>query len=69
MAQTEVGEVAESAEQGPGGSSTMPQKSNPITSELILRGGAHQRCLIIGACTRHRFKSMSGRPMAGKWNG
>jgi 3-carboxy-cis,cis-muconate cycloisomerase len=36
MAQTEVGEVGESAEAGRGGSSTMPQKSNPITSELIV---------------------------------
>ena len=36
MAQTEVGEVGESGEEGRGGSSTMPQKSNPITSELIL---------------------------------
>jgi len=36
MAQTEVGEVAESGEVGRGGSSTMPQKSNPITSELII---------------------------------
>ena len=36
MAQTEVGELGESAEQGRGGSSTMPQKSNPITSELIV---------------------------------
>ena len=36
MAQSEVGEVGESAEQGRGGSSTMPQKSNPITSELII---------------------------------
>jgi 3-carboxy-cis,cis-muconate cycloisomerase len=36
MAQTEVGEVCESGEEGRGGSSTMPQKSNPITSELIV---------------------------------
>jgi 3-carboxy-cis,cis-muconate cycloisomerase len=36
LAQTEVGEVTESAEEGRGGSSTMPQKSNPITSELIV---------------------------------
>ncbi len=36
LAQTEIGEVGESAEQGRGGSSTMPQKSNPITSELII---------------------------------
>jgi 3-carboxy-cis,cis-muconate cycloisomerase len=36
LAQTEVGEAAESGEQRRGGSSTMPQKSNPITSELML---------------------------------
>jgi 3-carboxy-cis,cis-muconate cycloisomerase len=36
LAQTEVGEAGESAEAGRGGSSTMPQKSNPITSEIIL---------------------------------
>jgi len=36
MAQTEVGEVSESSEAGRGGSSTMPQKSNPITSELVV---------------------------------
>jgi 3-carboxy-cis,cis-muconate cycloisomerase len=36
LAQTEVGELSESAEEGRGGSSTMPQKSNPVTSELIL---------------------------------
>jgi len=36
LAQTEVGEVSESSEEDRGGSSTMPQKSNPITSELIV---------------------------------
>jgi 3-carboxy-cis,cis-muconate cycloisomerase len=36
MAQTEVGEIGEAGEAGRGGSSTMPQKANPITSELIL---------------------------------
>ena len=36
LAQTELGEAGESAEAGRGGSSTMPQKSNPITSELIV---------------------------------
>jgi len=36
MAQSEVGEVRESADPSRGGSSTMPQKSNPITSELII---------------------------------
>jgi 3-carboxy-cis,cis-muconate cycloisomerase len=36
MAQTEVGEARESGEAGRGGSSTMPQKSNPIASELMI---------------------------------
>ena len=36
LAQTEVGEVGESGEAGRGGSSTMPQKRNPISSELIV---------------------------------
>ncbi|MGB0384272.1 MAG: 3-carboxy-cis,cis-muconate cycloisomerase [Ardenticatenaceae bacterium] len=36
MAQTEVGEVRESSDRSRGGSSTMPQKSNPIVSELII---------------------------------
>src|SRR4030095_15094731 len=36
LAQTEVGEVSESAEEGRGGERTSPKKSNPITSELIL---------------------------------
>lgn len=36
LAQTEVGEVQESADPARGGSSTMPQKSNPVVSELII---------------------------------
>jgi len=36
MASTEVGELAEPFVQGRGASSTMPQKRNPISSELIL---------------------------------
>ena len=36
LAQSEIGEVRESDDMTRGGSSTMPQKSNPITSELIL---------------------------------
>lgn len=36
MAQSEVGEVRESADLSRGGSSTMPQKSNPMVSESIL---------------------------------
>ncbi|HEX6383391.1 MAG TPA: lyase family protein, partial [Anaerolineae bacterium] len=36
LAQTEIGEVKESSDRSRGGSSTMPQKSNPIVSELII---------------------------------
>jgi 3-carboxy-cis,cis-muconate cycloisomerase len=36
LAQTEVGEVQESDDHSRGGSSAMPQKSNPIISELII---------------------------------
>jgi 3-carboxy-cis,cis-muconate cycloisomerase len=36
LSSTEVGELAEPYVQGRGGSSTMPQKRNPISSELIL---------------------------------
>jgi 3-carboxy-cis,cis-muconate cycloisomerase len=46
LAQTEVGEAAESGEQGGGGSSTMPQKSNPITSELMLAAARTNASLI-----------------------
>jgi 3-carboxy-cis,cis-muconate cycloisomerase len=46
LAQTEVGEAGESAEMGRGGSSTMPQKSNPITSELILAAARTNAALL-----------------------
>jgi 3-carboxy-cis,cis-muconate cycloisomerase len=36
LAQSEIGEVRESADPVRGGSSAMPQKSNPIASELIV---------------------------------
>lgn len=36
MAQTEVGELRESADPSRGGSSTMPQKNNPVASEVII---------------------------------
>src|SRR6266481_2544591 len=36
MMQTEVGEISEPHEDGRGGSSTMPQKRNPIASEYFL---------------------------------
>ena len=36
LAQSEVGEVRESGEEGRGGSSTLPQKSNPVSSEILV---------------------------------
>ncbi|MBO6783758.1 MAG: 3-carboxy-cis,cis-muconate cycloisomerase [Alphaproteobacteria bacterium] len=45
LAQSEVGEVRESGEAGKGGSSTLPQKSNPVGSEVLVtlaRYNAHQ---------------------------
>ncbi|HEU4345729.1 MAG TPA: 3-carboxy-cis,cis-muconate cycloisomerase [Candidatus Binatia bacterium] len=46
LAQTEVGEAAETADEGRGGSSTMPQKSNPITSELIIAAARTNAALL-----------------------
>ncbi len=36
MAQTEMAEVREAADQGRGGSSTMPHKANPMASEMVI---------------------------------
>ena len=55
LAQTELGEVAESGEQGRGGSSTMPQKSNPITSELIL-AAARTNASLLSALHQAQFQ-------------
>jgi 3-carboxy-cis,cis-muconate cycloisomerase len=46
LTQTEVGEVRESTDPMRGGSSTMPQKSNPITSELIVAAARHNASLL-----------------------
>ena len=46
LTQTEVGEVAEPYEKGRGGSSTMPQKRNPIACELILAAAGNVRQLL-----------------------
>jgi 3-carboxy-cis,cis-muconate cycloisomerase len=43
LMQTEVGEVAEPHSEGRGGSSTMPQKRNPIASEFILAAARNVR--------------------------
>jgi 3-carboxy-cis,cis-muconate cycloisomerase len=46
LMQTEVGEVAEPYLKGRGGSSTMPQKRNPIACELILGVASNLRQLV-----------------------
>jgi 3-carboxy-cis,cis-muconate cycloisomerase len=46
LAQTEVGEAAEPHEEGRGGSSTMPQKRNPIASEYIIAASRAVQALV-----------------------
>ncbi|MGH6916472.1 MAG: 3-carboxy-cis,cis-muconate cycloisomerase, partial [Geminicoccaceae bacterium] len=46
LMQTEVGEVAEPHSEGRGGSSTMPQKRNPLASELVLAAAKNVRQLV-----------------------
>ena len=46
MSQTEVGELRESGQKGRGGSSTMPQKSNPIASISILANAQRVPALV-----------------------
>jgi 3-carboxy-cis,cis-muconate cycloisomerase len=48
LAQTEIGEVRETAEAGRGGSSTMPQKVNPVVSEQII-AAARINAALLGA--------------------
>lgn len=46
MAQTEVDELRESADRSRGGSSTMPQKSNPVMSEVIIAAARTNAALL-----------------------
>jgi 3-carboxy-cis,cis-muconate cycloisomerase len=46
LTQTEVGEVSETNDPARGGSSTMPHKSNPIVSELILAAARTNASLV-----------------------
>jgi 3-carboxy-cis,cis-muconate cycloisomerase len=46
LAQTEVGEVSEPYVAGRGGSSTMPQKRNPIASEYVIAAGRAVQALV-----------------------
>ncbi|MCS7195183.1 MAG: 3-carboxy-cis,cis-muconate cycloisomerase, partial [Meiothermus sp.] len=47
LAQSEVGEVRESAQEGRGGSSTMPQKSNPVRSEVVVAAARANAALLV----------------------
>lgn len=46
LAQSEIGELRESADPSRGGSSTMPQKRNPITSEVIVAAARSNASLL-----------------------
>ena len=46
MAQTEVGEVRESAASGRGGSSTLPQKANPVAGEVLVTAARMNATLV-----------------------
>jgi 3-carboxy-cis,cis-muconate cycloisomerase len=48
LAQTEVGEVREAEDRSRGGSSTMPQKSNPIASEMVIAAARTNAALLAG---------------------
>lgn len=41
LAQSEIGELRESGDSGRGGSSTLPQKANPISSEILVALARH----------------------------
>jgi 3-carboxy-cis,cis-muconate cycloisomerase len=64
MAQTEVGEVAESSEGGRGGSSTLPHKRNPVGAALTIacaHGARAAAGVLIGALAQEHERA------AGAW--
>ncbi len=82
MARTEVGEVAEPAGEGRGGSSAMPQKRNPVLATLIRVGGAAGagpgrgagavdagRGRAAGRALARRVAAAAGLPAAGRRGG
>ena len=63
LAQTEIGEVAESAgDPGRGGSSAMPQKRNPVTSVVILGCARRAPGLLatLAAASEHELQRAAG---------
>lgn len=64
MAQSEVAEVLESDDVTRGGSSTMPQKRNPIVSEMIVVAARHNANLL---ATMHQAMLQEHERAAGSW--
>lgn len=66
LARTEIGELAEPAAEGRGGSSTMPHKNNPVLSVLVRRAALGSPAL---AATMHLASATAGdqRP-DGSWH-
>jgi 3-carboxy-cis,cis-muconate cycloisomerase len=63
MAQTEVGEVSEPAVAGRGGSSTLPQKRNPVSSAAILAAAERVPALVsvmLGSMTQEHERGLGG---------
>ena len=63
LAQTEVGEVAERAAGGRGGSSTMPQKRNPVSASVALAAAGRTPGLVaalLGAMVQEHERGLGG---------
>ena len=63
LAQTEVGEAAEGAAAGRGGSSTMPQKRNPVSASVTLAAAGRTPALVaalLGAMVQEHERGLGG---------
>ena len=63
LAQTEVGEAAEAAAPGRGGSSTMPQKRNPVSASVALAAAGRTPGLVatvLGAMVQEHERGLGG---------
>ena len=63
LMQTEVGEVAEPAGQGRGGSSAMPHKRNPVASAIILAAAVRVPALVstmLSAMVQEHERALGG---------
>ena len=69
MASTEFAEVYEPFVKGRGASSTLPQKRNPISSELMLAAAKAVRQHAGASCWMLQFRISSARPVRGMPNG